>query len=428
MQKRTRYIILFGGFFIFFVLAPLLIFYVGGFSYDLGSNRYVPTGILAVQTDPAGAEIFLDNKLTDTSPKNVRFLKPREYQVSLRKDGYSSWEKRLPIWENKVTWSAGNSKKVYLLLGHPLSISLNKDVADFEIAGPEVYYLTGKSLVINNATNQAGKQTIPLPKPVKKLSVSPDKNSFLLQGDSTSLVYSLTTEKFTDLSIFLKNFTSLQFSPDGNLLGLSGNTLYKIALDNKQKIQLASDVLSFNVFKQNLYFLKRDGSKSALFSASALGQIANNAQLILGRLPTFKQSVILVTGDKEVFVIGDGTLYRITDKLESIAQNLSNYWLNPTDNILTFSLAGELYYFGNGEKNLVTRSSSKITNAVLRPEIGYSFFTQSDQIIALELDTRDQQNRYSLTDASNVSKMVLDDKSKTLYYLAGNELKFLNIR
>ena len=66
----------------------MIIFYVRGVSYDSGKNAYLHTGILSVQSDPKGAQVYLDEKLTDTTPADIRFLKPGGVNVRLEREGY----------------------------------------------------------------------------------------------------------------------------------------------------------------------------------------------------------------------------------------------------------------------------------------------------------------------------------------------------
>ena len=95
MKTRTRYLFIIFGLFIFAVLGPLIVFFVSGTSYDFKNNRYVKTGILSTETDPDPfASIFLDDKLSGQTPANIRFLNPREYVVTLKKEWLFRLEKK----------------------------------------------------------------------------------------------------------------------------------------------------------------------------------------------------------------------------------------------------------------------------------------------------------------------------------------------
>lgn len=60
------------------------------------------TGLLAANSFPNGAEVYLNGKLT-TATDNTLNLEPGEYQVEIKKDGFHTWGKTLQIEEELVT-------------------------------------------------------------------------------------------------------------------------------------------------------------------------------------------------------------------------------------------------------------------------------------------------------------------------------------
>lgn len=60
------------------------------------------TGLLAVNSFPTGAEVYINDKLT-TATDNTLNLDPGVYQVNIKKDGYHSWSKNLTITAELVT-------------------------------------------------------------------------------------------------------------------------------------------------------------------------------------------------------------------------------------------------------------------------------------------------------------------------------------
>jgi hypothetical protein len=69
MTRRTRYLLIALCVAAFAVLAPLIIFYIRGITYDTNDNRYLKTGILSIESEPRSAEIILDDKSVDTTPQ-----------------------------------------------------------------------------------------------------------------------------------------------------------------------------------------------------------------------------------------------------------------------------------------------------------------------------------------------------------------------
>lgn len=66
-------------------------------------NGFVPqTGLLNANSFPTGAEVYVNGELT-TATDNTIYLEPGEYEVEIRKEGFSSWQKQLRVQEELVT-------------------------------------------------------------------------------------------------------------------------------------------------------------------------------------------------------------------------------------------------------------------------------------------------------------------------------------
>lgn len=70
--------------------------YARGYRFDFKSFRFTPSGLLVVKSDPTGAQIFVNGDLRSASDATIA-LSPATYDISLRKDGYLPWNKRLTI-------------------------------------------------------------------------------------------------------------------------------------------------------------------------------------------------------------------------------------------------------------------------------------------------------------------------------------------
>src|ERR1700722_19081275 len=97
MSKKIRYALIILGFIVFALLAPAILIYVRGLSYDFTTHRFVKTGILSLKTDPGSVSVYLNQKLVSTSSGNLRFLLPGEYDFLLKSPGYFDWVKRFTI-------------------------------------------------------------------------------------------------------------------------------------------------------------------------------------------------------------------------------------------------------------------------------------------------------------------------------------------
>ena len=77
-------------------------YYARGYRFNPSKLKFEPNGILVVKSDPTGSQILINGEFETTSDANIS-LAPGTYDVSLKKDGYISWNKRLVIEKEVVT-------------------------------------------------------------------------------------------------------------------------------------------------------------------------------------------------------------------------------------------------------------------------------------------------------------------------------------
>lgn len=80
----------------------LIIFFAKGYWYNPQTGRVIRTGLLAASSSPAGASVFVDNKLTDATNTTIK-LESGNYLVRIEKEGYQPWIKQIKISEEMVT-------------------------------------------------------------------------------------------------------------------------------------------------------------------------------------------------------------------------------------------------------------------------------------------------------------------------------------
>ncbi len=81
--------------------AVVAIVFARGYQIDFTKKGLAATGILVATSDPDGAEVFINNKLT-TATNSTLNLQPGIYNLKIVKDGYSPWEKSLTIKKEEV--------------------------------------------------------------------------------------------------------------------------------------------------------------------------------------------------------------------------------------------------------------------------------------------------------------------------------------
>jgi hypothetical protein len=80
----------------------IIILYGSGYRFNIDKKTLDTTGTLVAKSDPDGAKVLINGKISGATNTNIP-LAPGSYEVSLVKEGYITWEKKLPIQGEVVT-------------------------------------------------------------------------------------------------------------------------------------------------------------------------------------------------------------------------------------------------------------------------------------------------------------------------------------
>lgn len=90
-----------------------VIAYGRGYRMDFTRTSLKATGLISSTSDPIGAQVFIDGKLK-TATNNSFAVEPGWYTVTISKEGYISWQKKLRVQGEVVTRA-----DAYLFPGNP---------------------------------------------------------------------------------------------------------------------------------------------------------------------------------------------------------------------------------------------------------------------------------------------------------------------
>ncbi len=406
--------------------------YVLGFVYDKNTGTFVRTGILAARVEPKHASISLNGKIVSNESADIKFLKPGEYELSFAAPGYQTWNKRLSVYANQVTWSNTKAPKVSLFKTMQKPDALAQATQDFFTDGSRLFYLTAQELRTGTLKNAGDFTAYPLPKTVTTITPSPSGKFLLLTSTATAtptlLVFDISSNKISNLSDKVQSGFVADFSGSDELFVLSHGTLFKIIWKVPEVIPVFQNVSNFAIRGNDIYFIATTGQMTTL-------QTANTASLeeqtIYTPFPNFSQPNILVTDQREVFILTGKTLYKVNSSLERLAENVENCHLEHEHaGMLLCTYGGELgYYTGdNKQLSLITRSQQAVTAVGIRSGMGYALFIRDKEIVAAELDTRDRQNQFVVYQGTNPTKTWIDQTAKHMVVLDGTTLYSLQIR
>jgi hypothetical protein len=385
MKLRNRFLLVAFGIIVFVVLTPILVLFTRGYQIDWANKKFVKTGAFVVKTLPTKASVFIDNKVVKgTTPETVRFLLPGDYVLRIEKDGYQSWTKRLHIQAQIATWANLDRDFVTLFYMYPKNenqIPLN--FSSMSKDGAELAMVSGSELSILNLSNQS----------VEKLG---DISNFRVP-------YTFTPELVWSNGIAVWN----SFSQSGNV-SPDISKISKIETDGNYKIFLAKEgliaqvggkttnlganVTGFTVDGENLWYIQG-------ISLIQYNLRTNTSNVIAKTLPGHIKSQI-IRGEGNTFLLLDNSLFILNDTLEKIYDgvNFANY--DSSAHKLLFANPNEILVYNPAQKNaeLILRSISPIGNPVMNFYTGYLFFENENKIKAIELDSRDHRNVYTIVD------------------------------
>jgi hypothetical protein len=431
MTKKSRYLLILVGFIFFLILAPLIVLYVRGISYDFASRDFIHTGILAVRTEPKDVDIYLDGKLKRSGSGDISFLKKDQYQITLKSKNYQDWNKRLSISAGQVTWANQQNNYIYLFYSNPLVTPVGENILDFYGDPSKTLYLKTGLATLQTSGYLGQTKIFEVPKSLDKiLSADSGNKNFILGSASTTeiLVVYLNTDsdKAIDLSNLFTTQPKILFLGE-DIFALSQNSLYQVDPKTKTKKLLLKSVKTFCPQGSSLYYIQEN---DGVYSLNLIQAPFNQNQILLSNIAPFDQGDLYVSFNKQIFLLTNNTLYQAMGKMEKVADNVTASNFDIQDSNFAIFHSGEFDYldfFASG-LNFITRTSQALDQLQIKNNIDYAFYSVDNKIGAIELDSRDSQNQYNIYTGQSLKKFSLDSSGQNILILDGSDLKSIKIR
>lgn len=104
MKPRHRRAFFLASFFLFTVIAPVLILSASGYRYDFQEGTLIQTGTLVLKTRPEGARIVINRReQAEKTPAKIQGLPPSRYWVQVEAEHFRPWKKELEVQGSKIT-------------------------------------------------------------------------------------------------------------------------------------------------------------------------------------------------------------------------------------------------------------------------------------------------------------------------------------
>lgn len=146
--QKIRFALFYLSAFIFLAGAPFILSYALGYKFNLRAFRFIKTGLLALKTEPASAEVYINGWLKkEKTPVAFSGLLPGTYSVEIKLSGHYPWSADVRIDSGKVT----GYEKIILFPLRPDIKQLNKEEAFSFYLHKEndtlYYFDSGKKLI-----------------------------------------------------------------------------------------------------------------------------------------------------------------------------------------------------------------------------------------------------------------------------------------
>lgn len=253
----------------------LLVWYGRGYSYDFRLHTLVANGLLILDSQPGGARLLVDGKLTRRTTPYRSTMRVGSYDLELAKDGYRTWKKHVEIVASEVENLASiilvpNDIKRSLVGGSTgtkqlLSSSDHKHLAS--ITGGSSAGLW--SIDVGGASGRKVYSQAPATT-ITSGSLSRDGSRVLLrvqQADGVHVLYvDMGNGQVKDLSSTFKvGFDDLRFSFN------DANILYWLSADGLRRVDVNAGTLS-SVLADKVASYTYDGGRIIFVQSTPVGK------------------------------------------------------------------------------------------------------------------------------------------------------------
>lgn len=153
--QKIRSFLFYLSVFLFFIGLPFILSFALGYKFNTHTLKFVKTGLIFIKTQPAGAKIYLNNKLVpEKSPASIQELLPGTYKVTLELAQHYPWKAQVEVEAGKVS----RVDKVILFSVRPNLQQLNQEKFSsyrMDIERKVVYYLDVEKKVLYRSNLEA---------------------------------------------------------------------------------------------------------------------------------------------------------------------------------------------------------------------------------------------------------------------------------
>lgn len=300
-------------------LGTLIALYARGYRFSPDKLKFNPNGLLVTKSVPDGAQLFLNGELKTATNATVP-LSPGTYDVSIRKEGFLEWNKRLVVEKEVVTEITAHLFKSVPSLSAITLTGIENPIPSFDIT-KIAYIVSSHPTDSTSADENAGLwiiETVNLPigfsRQPRKITDgnlsnatfiwSPNARQILLDTEMGS--YLLDTSKFTSQA----QRVNISATRDEILQQWKDEKQTKLETQLRKLPEELSKILTRKT--QAIYFSPDE--EMIVYTASGSANIAENLIKQLPGASTQKQERDIKDGQTYVYDIKEDRNFLVYDQ------------------------------------------------------------------------------------------------------------------
>jgi hypothetical protein len=439
MTHKVRFTLFLFFIFLFFIIAPISVFYAAGYTINLTwplkfSNAIQKMGMFVFDTTPEGAKIYIDNepvlpfldkflgnKSFLATPTKIKNIKPGNYQIKFEKDGYWPWEKQLEIISGKAT----NAEDVFLFKKSEPKI-VASGLEDAYLLSPDekfaINYSNKAIAIINLIDHSVNKISS---SSSQELTWSADSRSFI----SGRKIFSTNGQPLSAANIEIASTSKIQYfdNSDGLIIYQENNYLKSLSLKNgDKKILLETDkVQEISRYNNQLECLIEVGGKNKISSLDYNSLITKNEVILppSDGYKIIKNEKNLILSDQKNKIIYFFDLNSADNKLLKTLNN-AKFFTGGSDNRFAYANDFEIWLYDqkNNQQTLLARISDLINSIYWHESNNYIFYSTDKNINILELDDREKRNITELLSGENIKNVIINSNGLITFFGSINNL------
>ena len=409
-------------FLLFFILAPLLIFYSLGYRYNFNSNLIEKNGAFFIKSYPRNSNISIDQKKSKyKTPAQITNVKPGEHFIEISKEGFINWHKKLNVKTGETTFI----EDVALFLTEQKKVALGPGALNYLVnKNQDKYaYLENQTLWRVNTEQANVAATYTFDQDTNLIDWSPDDQKMLILQKQYK-IFDLNQQKIETLSLPKLDKIKWDNQDPYVLWYLSDQTLwrYNIALNKASK--KIDNIVDFDLTGQ--YIIVQTDEKTN----GHVQQLHKEQDIVvreLKNLPLGKIRALLADDDYLIVSLGSRLyLQRPKEELMIIPATLVEIYgkfLLINDGYQTI-----LYDYNDDYKEIIDRSSQIVSEVKWHPNGSY-FLSETNNLTHIyELDGRDYRNNVKVLEDPLKKMYLFNKKGDRLFILTEEENFYIEIQ